>query len=403
MDKAHKQTDEKLAKMERHLSKIYSRTSDELIAKADEHLKDFLAEDTKRAKWVAEGRISRRQYIEWRKKEFLKRRKMVTMFEQSAEQLAKVNQTATAYINGEIPEVYALNINATNEGISHSVSGYSFDLVDAETVRLLATDDSSLLPKKDIDIPKDIRWNTRKMNAEVLQGILQGETMGEIAKRMSKVVGMNETAAIRNARTMVTSAECRGRMEGFRKAEESGIILKKRWIATHDGRTRDWHSELNGVEADTDKPFVNSIGEIMYPGDPSAHPANVYNCRCTIAGVVKGFGKKQSIGLPNEEVKKPLVVQELASKTEQIEKQKKQKPSISAKPIKTDYTMRELEGKSRKELEKIACEVARKNASNVLGGKITEEEAVRRFNLLVGSNSTPQLRKYINKYGKGKK
>ena len=291
MDKAHKQTDEKLAKMEKHLSKIYSRTSDELVAKADEHLKDFLAEDTKRAKWVAEGRISRRQYIEWRKKEFLKRRKMVTMFEQSAEQLAKVNQTATAYINGEIPEVYALNINATNEGIAHSVSGYSFDLVDAETVRLLATDDSSLLPKKDIDIPKDIRWNTRKMNAEVLQGILQGETMGEIAKRMSKVVGMNETAAIRNARTMVTSAECRGRMEGFRKAEESGIILKKRWIATHDGRTRDWHSELNGVEADTDKPFVNSVGEIMYPGDPSAHPANVYNCRCTIASRVIGFKK----------------------------------------------------------------------------------------------------------------
>ena len=291
MDKAHKQTDEKLAKMEKHLSKIYSRTSDELVTKADEHLKDFLAEDTKRAKWVAEGRISRRQYIEWRKKEFLKRRKMVTMFEQSAEQLAKVNQTATAYINGEIPEVYALNINATNEGIAHTVSGYSFDLVDAETVRLLATDDSSLLPQKEIDIPKDIRWNTRKMNAEVLQGILQGETMQEIAQRMSNVVGMNETAAIRNARTMVTGAECRGRMEGFRKAEESGIILKKRWIATHDGRTRDWHSELNGVEVDPDEPFVNSVGEIMYPGDPSAHSANVYNCRCTIASRVVGFRK----------------------------------------------------------------------------------------------------------------
>lgn len=291
MDKAHKQTDEKLAKMEKHLSEIYSRASDELVAKADEHLKDFLAEDAKRAKWVAEGRITRRQYIEWRKKEFLKRRKMVTMFEQSAEQLAKVNQTATAYINGEIPEVYALNINATNEGIAHSVSGYSFDLFDAETVRLLATDDSSLLPQKEINIPKDIRWNTRKMNAEVLQGILQGETMQEIAQRMSNVVGMNETAAIRNARTMVTGAECRGRMEGFRKAEESGIILKKRWIATHDGRTRDWHSELNGVEVDPDEPFVNSVGEIMYPGDPSAHPANVYNCRCTIASRVVGFKK----------------------------------------------------------------------------------------------------------------
>jgi hypothetical protein len=32
---------------------------------------------------------------------------------------------------------------------------------------------------------------------------------------------------------------------------------------------------------------------IMYPGDPEAHPANVYNCRCTIAAKVMGFKKVQ--------------------------------------------------------------------------------------------------------------
>ena len=40
-----------------------------------------------------------------------------------------------------------------------------------------------------------------------------------------------------------------------------------------------------------DKPFSNDIGLIMFPGDPGAHPANVYNCRCTMAAVVKGFKK----------------------------------------------------------------------------------------------------------------
>ena len=35
--------------------------------------------------------------------------------------------------------------------------------------------------------------------------------------------------------------------------------------------------------------FENAIGKIMYPGDPSADGANVYNCRCTIAAKVIGF------------------------------------------------------------------------------------------------------------------
>ena len=42
-----------------------------------------------------------------------------------------------------------------------------------------------------------------------------------------------------------------------------------------------------------DKPFENSIGKIMFPGDPSADGANVYNCRCTLVSKVKGFKKAQ--------------------------------------------------------------------------------------------------------------
>ena len=210
--------------------------------------------------------------------------------ETTAAQLANVNKTALAYVNGQLPEIYSINYNA----ISHSVDGvggYTFALVDADTVKNLAIIDNSLLPYKQLDEKKDIRWNVKKMNAEVLQGILQGEPMDKIAGRLSKVTEMNETAAIRNARTMVTSAENKGRQDSYKRAEADGIILQKEWIATNDSRTRHWHAELDGVEVDIDEPWVNEFGEIMFPGDPSADPANTYNCRCSMAAKVIGFKK----------------------------------------------------------------------------------------------------------------
>ena len=102
---------------------------------------------------------------------------------------------------------------------------------------------------------------------------------------------MNKNASIRTARTMVTSAENKGRMDMLEKAESEGIICKKVWISALDTRTRDWHRDLNGVSQDRDKPFENSVGKIMYPGDPSADAANVYSCRCSLGYEILGFKK----------------------------------------------------------------------------------------------------------------
>ena len=52
-------------------------------------------------------------------------------------------------------------------------------------------------------------------------------------------------------------------------------------------------SAFTSLVVDQDKPFENSLGKIMFPGDPSAHGANVWNCRCSMAAVVKGFKKAQ--------------------------------------------------------------------------------------------------------------
>ena len=289
-DNAHRLTDEKLEEMEKRLSAIYSRAEKEIQQTADEYFSKFAKQDEAKRKLLEQGKITEDEYTKWRKDKVMYGKRFTEMKEQCAKQLLNVNQTALAYANGELPEVYAINYNALESAVD-GVGGYSFTLVDADTVRNLAVTDTSLLPYKEIDPKKDIPWNMKKINAETLQGILQGESMDKISKRIMNVQEMNKTQAIRSARTIVTGAENKGRQDSYKRAEKDGIVMKREWIATNDSRTRHWHAELDGVETDIDEPWVNDFGEIMFPGDPSADPANTYNCRCSMSAHVIGFKK----------------------------------------------------------------------------------------------------------------
>ena len=288
-DKAHRLTDEKLEEMEKRLSAIYSRAEKEIQKTADEYFSKFAKQDEAKRKLIEQGKLTEEEYTKWRKGKVMYGKRFTEMKEQCAKQLLNVNQTALAYVNGELPEVYALNYNAL-AGSVDGVGGYSFTLVDADTVRNLAVTDTSLLPHKELDPAKDIPWNMKKINAETLQGILQGESMDKIAKRLRNVQEMNKTQAIRSARTIVTGAENKGRQDSYARAEADGIILQKEWLATNDGRTRHSHAALDGAIVDQDKKFDNGL---MYPGDPSGRPEEVYNCRCTLVAKVNGFKKVQ--------------------------------------------------------------------------------------------------------------
>ena len=292
-DKAHVLTDEKLEEIEKRLSAIYSRAEKEIQQTADEYFSKFAKQDEHKRKLLEQGKITEDEYAKWRQGKVMYGKRFTEMKEQCAQQLLNVNQTAVAYINGELPEVYAINYNALESAVD-GVGGYSFTLVDADTVRNLAVTDTSLLPYKEIDPKKDIPWNMKKINAETLQGILQGESMGKIAKRIMNVQEMNKTQAIRSARTIVTGAENKGRQDSYARAEADGIILQKEWLSSdQEGRTRKWHmpEAFDSLIVDIDKPFHNGEGDIMFPGDPTASGANVWNCRCSMSAVVKGFKK----------------------------------------------------------------------------------------------------------------
>lgn len=159
----------------------------------------------------------------------------------------------------------------------------SFTLYDKPTVERLMKKNQKLLPKARVDIPKDLRWNKQKLNSAITQGVLQGEDIGKVSRRLQSITDMNKSSAIRNARTMMTSAENGGRFDSYMNAEGMGIEMEKQWLATLDGRTRHSHAAQDGEHVPVKEEFTNGL---MFPADPDGDPREVYNCRCTMVAVL---------------------------------------------------------------------------------------------------------------------
>lgn len=232
-DPAHELTDEILEEMELRLTAIYTRAEKEIEKTAEKYFKQFKRLDDQKRKLVQDGKLSEKEYKAWRRGKMLYSERFSTMKEQAANQLMHVNETALAYINNQLPKVYAINYNELAEDLG-GIKGYSFTLTDPQTIKHLSLTDTSLLPYKELDPAKDIPWNMKKINGEVLQGIIQGDSIPEITARIATVQTMNLNAAVRTARTIVTEAENKGRQDSYEKAHSDGVEMKRVWIATND-------------------------------------------------------------------------------------------------------------------------------------------------------------------------
>jgi uncharacterized protein with gpF-like domain len=284
-----KYTEKKLKKLEKTITKIFKRTEKEVVQKALDYLAEFQKQDDEMLYKFQNKIISAKQYYSWRQAKMTTGKQYNKLLQAIDKELIKASDTAYKYINNDVPQIFAVNYNTIAEIIRTSdVSiGYSFNVVDKNVIAEMTERKELMLPpSKKTNISKMQKWNGKKINAEILQGILQGESIPKIAQRLQNVCGSNRAVAIRNARTMITASQNSGRIAGFRQAESDGVIMKKVWIATEDSRTRKSHLSINNEMQDNNKPFSNGL---MFPGDWRGRPEEVYNCRCTLGAEIIGF------------------------------------------------------------------------------------------------------------------
>lgn len=292
VDEGHKQTDELLAELEKKISREYDSAAKAVQKKLEDHLKAFERKDKVKKELLKSGKITEAEYKQWRLGQIMIGKRWEEMEKTLATDLTNADKLATSMINGYMPEVYALNHDYGTFDVERgSMMDTSYTLYDRQTVERLIRDNPDLLPSPKVDIAKDLRWNKQHINSAITQGILTGESIPDIAKRLRSVTDMDKRASIRNARTMTTSAENAGRLDSYKRARDMGLNFKQQWRAMLDFRTRYSHRELDGELIEVGGVFSNGC---KCPGDPDGEPAEVYNCRCTMKAVFEGINDNAS-------------------------------------------------------------------------------------------------------------
>jgi SPP1 gp7 family putative phage head morphogenesis protein len=301
-DPAHEFTEKLIKALEGRLNREYGLAVVELEIKLRDYFERFEKKDETWRKWVDDvketdrGEFVKRfsDYIKWRKAQMAVGRHWRELKEQLARDIQRTNNEAREIILDKLPDIYAENRNWSMFEVEKGARiDTKFTLFDRFSVRRLLKDNPQILPNPGKKVSRAIanmlavRWNRQQIQSVMLQGILQGESIPELATRLAEIVGdRNRKAAIRNARTMATGAQNAGRIDSYKYAKSIGVNMKQEWLATLDMRTRHSHRLLDHEVREVGETFSNGC---KYPGDPDAPPGEIYNCRCTLRARVAGL------------------------------------------------------------------------------------------------------------------
>ena len=293
-DYGAKVADKAIKSTAKQLHKVYEQAAKDLQDKLADFAKKHKAKQAEMLKKLESGEITQAAYTAWMKGQVFIGKQWQDKVDLAIKTVEKANEEAALLIRANKLDVFAENYNFTAYGLERQLKGVvSFNLYNGKSVARLLKKKPKMLPEWKIDEKKDYRWNRKKVETSITQGIIQGESIDRITDRLVDTLCTSNDSKMRTfARTAMTGAQNAGRMAQMEDAEDMGIKVKKRWVATLDSRTRDLHQELDGQEVPIDEPFKVDGYEIDYPGDPTADPEMVYNCRCSMIEVYDGIDRK---------------------------------------------------------------------------------------------------------------
>jgi SPP1 gp7 family putative phage head morphogenesis protein len=198
--------------------------------------------------------------------EMMKYGRLVKLEAAIAKEVSKLNGTGARTTKKTIKKVfqesYYRSAWALETGAEVSLS---FTLLKPQAVEAAILNPYDLItwPER---IKDNARLLVRQIREEISRGIVQGYSYDKTARAVKERLDIGASKAIRIVQTETHRAQSQGTQTAFEEAAEKGLVFKRVWISTLDGRTRDRHRALDGQKAEADQPFKMDGMTAMYPG-----------------------------------------------------------------------------------------------------------------------------------------
>jgi hypothetical protein len=148
-----------------------------------------------------------------------------------------------------------------------------------------------------------------RIQQEVTQGLVKGETYSTMAKRIKGALDGDATKAVRVVRTEGHRVQESSKHDSMTHADKQGVRMLKEWNTLEDERVRPGmglgkkkrrsganHRMLNGKQIPVSDNFVGIIGRGPAPGSLHAAGEDI-NCRCFLTYTVDRIEKAQDTSI----------------------------------------------------------------------------------------------------------
>lgn len=171
-----------------------------------------------------------------------------------------------------------------------TLSRLSYSAVPAETIKAMIES-----PITGLTLSQRLEKNRAAIiytiQQEVTQGLVQGETYKQMAKRIKGALENDTVKAMRIVRTEAHRAVESGKHDAAEHAHKNGVVMYKVWNTVEDGRVRASHKLLDGMKVPVDKEFKKGSIHGMVPGQLSGGAKENVNCRCFLTYSVERIEK----------------------------------------------------------------------------------------------------------------